>query len=106
MAPTKNGRLIFNSIPKDYPVPGETTIYATENIDLDTVPLNGGVLVKTLYVSVDPYIRGRMRDPKIKSYSIAYTLGEPVSGYGLGRVLRSEREDVQVGDNVWSSETR
>ncbi|KAG9075490.1 hypothetical protein FRC06_010065, partial [Ceratobasidium sp. 370] len=105
MAPTKNGRLIFNSIPKDYPVPGETTVYVTEEIDLDNVPLNGGVLVKTLYVSADPYIRGRMRDPKIKSYSIAYTLGEPVSGYGLGRVLRSERADVKAGDNIWSDET-
>ncbi|KAG9078532.1 hypothetical protein FRC06_008318, partial [Ceratobasidium sp. 370] len=90
MAPTKNGRLIFNSIPKAYPVPGETTVYVTEEVDLDTVPLNGGALVKTLYLSVDPYFRGRMRDASIKSYITAYTLAEPV--------------DVKVGDNVWLPE--
>lgn len=77
MAPTQNGRLIFNEIPKDFPVPGKTTVYKTETIDLDTVALNGGLLVKTLYLSVDPYFRGRMRDASIKSYTPAFTLGEP-----------------------------
>lgn len=50
----------------------------TETIDLDNVPLNGGVLVKVLYLSVDPYMRGRMRDPKTPSYSPAFPLGEPL----------------------------
>lgn len=48
-----------------------------ETIDLDTVPLNGGVLVKSLYLSVDPYMRGRLRDPKIKYYSTPYEAGKP-----------------------------
>ena len=77
MAPTQNGRLIFNEIPKDFPIPGKTTVYKTETIDLDTVALNGGLLVKTLYLSIDPYLRGRMRDASIKSYLPAFSLGEP-----------------------------
>jgi NADPH-dependent curcumin reductase CurA len=77
MAPTQNGRLIFNSIPEDFPVPGKTTVYETREIDLDNVALNGGLLVKTLYLSVDPYFRGRMRDANTKSYVPAFSLGKP-----------------------------
>ena len=56
-----------------YPEPGKTTVYdETESIDVDTVALNGGFVVKTLVLSVDPYLRGKMRDPSIKSYSVGY----------------------------------
>ncbi|KAG8715893.1 hypothetical protein FRC09_016212 [Ceratobasidium sp. 395] len=106
MAPIKNGRLVFNSIPTDYPIPGETTVYDTsKEIDLDNAALNGGILTKALYLSIDPYLRGRMREVTSKSYSSAFKLGEPITGYGLGRTIRSERPDVKVGDIVWSSET-
>jgi hypothetical protein len=55
-----------------YPVPGKTTTTVdTETIDLDNAPLNGGFLLKTLVLSIDPYLRGKMRDPKIKSYSVS-----------------------------------
>ena len=77
MAPAQNGRLVFEEIPKDFHIPGKTTVYKTETIDLDTVALNGGLLVKTLYLSIDPYLRGRMRDASIKSYLPAFSLGEP-----------------------------
>ena len=55
-----------------YPEPGKTTVYdESESIDVDTVSLNGGLLVKTLVLSIDPYLRGRMRDPKIQSYVVS-----------------------------------
>ncbi|KAJ7648375.1 alcohol dehydrogenase [Mycena polygramma] len=102
MAPVTNGRVIFASIPKDFPVPGETTVYDTsEKIDLDAAPLNGGFVIKTLVLSVDPYMRGRMRDPSVKSYAPPFTLGAPLNGYGVGVVLRSERGDVAVGKHVY-----
>jgi NADPH-dependent curcumin reductase CurA len=46
-------------------------------IDPDTVPLNGGYLVKVLELSIDPYLRGRMRPAEVKSYFPAFTLGKP-----------------------------
>jgi NADPH-dependent curcumin reductase CurA len=56
-----------------YPEPGKTTVYdTTEMIDLQTVVLNGGILIKTLELSIDPYMRGRMRAPEIKSYSVSW----------------------------------
>lgn len=73
MAPVKNGRVLFNEIPTGLPVAGRTTVYdASQTIDLDSVPLNGGFLVKTLVLSIDPYMRGKMRDPSVKSYSVRF----------------------------------
>jgi hypothetical protein len=42
----------------------------SQTIDLEAAPLGGGFLVKTLALSLDPYMRGRMRDAGQKSYSV------------------------------------
>ncbi|KAJ7081244.1 hypothetical protein C8R44DRAFT_823687 [Mycena epipterygia] len=98
MAPTTNKRVLFAEIPEGYPVPGKTTVHdASETIDLENVPLNGGFLLKTLVLSIDPYMRGRMRSPDKPSYSTAYKLGAPLQGYGIGVVVRSENAEVSVG---------
>ena len=57
-----------------YPVPGKTTIYDTsETIDLENVALNGGFLVKVLVLSIDPFLRGRMKVPEVKaSYTVSH----------------------------------
>ncbi|KAJ7642374.1 hypothetical protein DFH06DRAFT_999996 [Mycena polygramma] len=69
MAPQTNARVLFNSVPTGYPVPGETTVYDTsQTIDVATHPLAGGLLVKTLVLSVHPYMRGRMN--RAKSYVV------------------------------------
>lgn len=65
-----------------YPVPGETTVHGTsETIDLENVPLNGGYLIKTLELSIDPYLRGRMIPPGgptvFEPYFDAYETGKP-----------------------------
>ncbi|KAH9832053.1 NAD(P)-binding protein [Rhodofomes roseus] len=102
MAPARNARVLFNEIPSGYPIPGKTTVYDdSQTIDIDGVPLNGGFLIKVLILSIDPYLRGRMRDPSIKSYSIAYTIGAPLDNFGVGVVLRSESDELKVGDHVY-----
>ncbi|KAH7919465.1 alcohol dehydrogenase [Leucogyrophana mollusca] len=102
MAPITNGRHIFNEIPSGYPIPGKTTVYdGSQTIDVDTVPLNGGFLLKTLVLSIDPYLRGRMRDPSKPSYNTAFELGKPLANYGVGLVLRSENADVKAGVHLY-----
>ncbi|TFK22718.1 alcohol dehydrogenase [Coprinopsis marcescibilis] len=102
MAPVTNGRVLFNEVPTGYPEPGKTTVYdESQKIDPDTVPLHGGILLKTLYLSADPYMRGRMRKPEVQSYSPPFTLGEPITGYGVGVVVRSEQSDVKPGDHLY-----
>ncbi|CCM07036.1 uncharacterized protein FIBRA_09355 [Fibroporia radiculosa] len=102
MAPLTNARVIFNEIPKSLPEPGKTTVYdASENIDLDKTLLEGGFLVKTLVLSIDPYMRGRMRDPNIESYMPAFEKGEPLTNFGVGVVLRSEHPTISIGDHLY-----
>ncbi|OCH96221.1 NAD-P-binding protein [Obba rivulosa] len=102
MAPVKNGRHIFKEIPTGFPEPGKTTVYdESETIDLEKAPLNGGFLVKTLVLSIDPYMRGRMRDPTIESYAPPYLIGEPLNNFGVGKVLRSENPAFKAGDHIY-----
>ncbi|KAF4616131.1 hypothetical protein D9613_011267 [Agrocybe pediades] len=102
MSEVTNGRVVFKSIPEAYPIPGENIVYDTsEKIDLDNVPLNGGILLKTLEVSVDPYMRGRMRDASIESYAPAFHLNESIDGFGVAVVVRSESSEAKKGDYVY-----
>ncbi|KAJ7861086.1 chaperonin 10-like protein, partial [Mycena olivaceomarginata] len=102
MAPVINGCVLFEKVPKDFPVPGETTVHdTTQTIDLDLVSLNGGFLVKTLVISVEPYLRARMQSPEKKSYMPPFTLGESIANYDVGIVLRSENSEVAVGKYVY-----
>ncbi|PCH39423.1 NAD(P)-binding protein [Wolfiporia cocos MD-104 SS10] len=104
MAPVKNGRLVFSEIPTGLPEPGKTTVYdESQTIDLESVPLSGGILVKTLVLSIDPYLRGRMRDANIESYAPPFIIGEPLDNYGVGLVLRSEHASFKAGDHVYGT---
>lgn len=61
-------------------------------------PADGEVLIRNLYLSVDPYMRGRMRESK--SYIAAFVLGEPLQGGGVGEVVASNAADLPVGSYV------
>ncbi|MFY1676748.1 MULTISPECIES: NADP-dependent oxidoreductase [unclassified Streptomyces] len=61
-------------------------------------PGEGQVLVRNRYLSVDPYMRGRMS--AAKSYAAPYALGEPMQGGAVGEVVASDAEGIAVGDHV------
>lgn len=61
-------------------------------------PGDGEVLVETLFLSVDPYMRGRMND--VKSYAPAVKLDEVMVGGTVGRVVTSNDAGLSVGDIV------
>lgn len=61
---------------------------------LPTLP-EGEVRVQNEYISVDPYMRGRMND--VRSYVAPYALGERVTGGAVGRVVESRAESLPVG---------
>ncbi len=61
-------------------------------------PGPGMVLVRNIYMSVDPYMRGRMIDRP--SYVPPFQLGEPLSGGCVGQVVASRNAAFQVGDYV------
>ncbi len=57
-----------------------------------------GVLVRNLFLSVDPYMRGRMND--VKSYVPPFVLDEVMTGGALGEVVESADEGLSPGDLV------
>jgi NADPH-dependent curcumin reductase CurA len=77
MVAASQRQMIFNEIPTGYPEPGKTTktVFGGE-VDLDA-SLNGGILIKTLFLSIDPDMRSRMRESHIESYAPAFHLGKP-----------------------------
>jgi NADPH-dependent curcumin reductase CurA len=73
-----------------------------DNFELKPVELpplaDGQVRVKNLWLSVDPYMRGRMND--VKSYVPSFHVGEPMDGGAIGEVIESKAEGFQPGDLV------
>lgn len=61
-------------------------------------PTEGEVQLKTLYLSVDPYMLGRMNDAK--SYTAPFQVGEPLNGGIVAVVTKSHSSDLQEGDVV------
>jgi len=71
--------------------------FAVETVSLpDLDP--GEVQVRTRYVSVDPYMRGRMRAGD--SYAPAWAVGDPIPAGGVGEVVESRHPDWAAGDTV------
>lgn len=73
-----------------------------DNFSLETLekptPKQGEVLLRTVYLSLDPYMRGRMNDAK--SYADPVGLGEVMVGGAVCRVEVSNNDDYQQGDWV------
>jgi NADPH-dependent curcumin reductase CurA len=85
------------SRPQGFPVPEN---FALAQVKLDALQ-NGQVLVRNLFMSVDPYMRGRMNERK--SYVPPFEVGKPLEGGAIGEVLESRAEGFKPGDAVLSN---
>lgn len=72
------------------------------NFDLVSEPIPepgpGEVLTRTLFLSIDPYMRGRLSDRK--NYAAPVQVGEVMTGETVGEVIASGSDDFAVGDIV------
>jgi NADPH-dependent curcumin reductase CurA len=82
------------SRPTGWPSPDDFRVVDTDLAD----PGPGEVLVRNTYVSVDPYMRGRMNDTK--SYVEPFALDAPMDGGAVGEVLASGDDALKPGDTV------
>lgn len=103
-----NKGLIFKKAPLAVPVAGEHLAVETREFDPTADPPKGGVTAKNFYVSFDPYQRGRMRNPEVKSYHPPYDIGKPITNGAISKILKSDNERFQPGDLVlvmtWTEE--
>ena len=89
-----NRRIVLASRPQ-----GAVT---ADHFRLEQAPLaglaEGRIRVRNLYLSIDPYMRGRMNDAK--SYAEPVALGDVMIGATVGEVVESKHPNFAVGDKV------
>ena len=86
----------LKSRPEGMPAPGN---FEVATVDLPA-PGPGEVQVRNTWMSVDPYMRGRMYDRP--SYVPPFQIGEPLQGGAMGEVVASNFEGLKPGDLVQS----
>jgi NADPH-dependent curcumin reductase CurA len=59
---------------------------------------DGQILIRNIYMSVDPYMRGRMYDRK--SYAPPFQINQPLEGGCVGQVVSSRNDKFAPGDCV------
>jgi NADPH-dependent curcumin reductase CurA len=96
MAGNVNRQILLKSRPEGAP--------GLDNFELVERPVpkpgEGEVLMRTLYLSLDPYMRGRMN--AAKSYAKPAAVGEPMVGGTVGEIVASRNPKFSVGDIVLS----
>ncbi|MEE2968830.1 MAG: NADP-dependent oxidoreductase [Pseudomonadota bacterium] len=89
-----NRRVLLTARPEGLPKPTDFRLVETPAPE----PGDGEMLLRTLYLSLDPYMRGRMR--AAKSYAPPVPLDEVMVGGVVGEVTASRHPDYAVGDIV------
>ena len=91
---TQNRQIVLDNRPQ-----GEATVANFKLVTTETPALaEGQVLVRHHYLSLDPYMRGRMNESK--SYAQPQPLGEVMIGGTVGEVVESRHPKFNVGDKV------
>src|SRR6187402_2247572 len=93
-----NRRIVLASRPKGTPVSGD---FLFEQAPVPA-PGKGGVLLRTLYLSLDPYMRGMMNE-RAPAYTRSIAIGEVMPGGTVSRVITSDNPRFKVGDLVLGS---
>lgn len=89
-----NKTILLNKRPHGKPTLNDFKISSEEA----PIPKDGEVLLKTVYVSVDPYLRGRMNDAK--SYVPPFELNQPIQSGLISEVMSSTNPNFKKGDYV------
>lgn len=92
-----NRRILLRRRPTGLPSAGDF------ELDVAALPVAsaGQALVRNSFMSVDPYMRGRMNDRR--SYAAPYQIGQPLEGGAIGEVIESRTPELAPGDLVESN---
>lgn len=94
MSTTKTKQIVLASRPDGKPSPDNFKQTTTELSPIS----DGEFLVRNEWMSVDPYMRGRMKEGD--SYVPAFRIDEPLEGGCIGKVVESRNDDFNEGDYV------
>jgi NADPH-dependent curcumin reductase CurA len=91
----KSQQIVLAARPKGMPAFDN---FRFEDKELEEVK-DDEVLIKATYISVDPYMRGRMND--VKSYAPSFQVGQPIAGGIIAEVIESKSKSLKIGDAVF-----
>lgn len=98
MATVENKQVLLKRYVEGFPTESDMEMKVGK-IELKAPKGSGAFLVKNLYLSCDPYMRGRMRDFH-DSYIPPFIPSQPIEGFGVARVLDSDNPDYKAGDFI------
>ncbi|KAK4566274.1 hypothetical protein RGQ29_002498 [Quercus rubra] len=98
-----NKQVILKDYVSGFPKESDMYLNTSGTIKLKVPEGSNAILVKNLYLSCDPYMRPRMRQPipGNESYVEPFKPGSPIAGYGVAKVLDSGHPNFKKGDLVW-----
>jgi NADPH-dependent curcumin reductase CurA len=91
----KSNQIVLAARPKGLPT---NENFRFENKELADIK-DDEVLLKASYISVDPYMRGRMND--VKSYAPSFEVDQPIAGGVIAEVVESKSQSLKKGDIVF-----
>jgi hypothetical protein len=94
--PIKNRQFLLASRPSGEPTPDNVKLVES---DIPS-PSPGQMLLRSIYLSLDPYMRGRMNAGK--SYARPVEIGEVMEGRAVGEVIESNLPSFKAGDIVFA----
>ena len=87
-------QIVLASRPTGWPTAANFALTEADQSDL----ADGQIRVRNLFMSVDPYMRGRMNDAE--SYVPPFRLGKPLEGGAIGTVIESRSPELTAGNLV------
>jgi NADPH-dependent curcumin reductase CurA len=84
--------VVLKRRPRGEPEPSDFEVHE----DAIPEPGTGEVVTRTVWLSIDPYMRGRLREEQ--TYAVAVRIGEVMTGETVGEVIASGHPDFVVGD--------
>src|SRR3954467_6188892 len=96
MTARRNRQVLLASRPSGEPTPDDFTMAESEVPE----PGPGQMLLRTIYLSLDPYMRGRMNAGR--SYAKPVEVGEVMEGRGVAEVVEANLPGYQAGDVVFA----
>lgn len=90
----KTREIVLRRRPVGWPVQSD---FGLREVTLES-PADDDAVVKVLWLSVDPYMRGRMNG--IKTYVAPFGIDEPINGGGIAQVVSSKNRSFEPGDIV------
>ncbi|KAK9054525.1 hypothetical protein SSX86_025603 [Deinandra increscens subsp. villosa] len=95
----ENKQIVLKSYVNGSPVETDMELKLGNRVKLEAPKGSKGVLVKNLYLSCDPYMRGRMQDFHA-SYIPPFTPGSVIEGFGVSKVVDSDDPNFKKGEFV------